>query len=100
MRWFRPWRAGVAGVGWLEEDRERFLFGADRPSDFADDNSDSQNQGSDGYLSSFFRTELHKRNPDLFSRFLGGVEKCALLHAATDEPRPEGESDILYKETG
>jgi hypothetical protein len=97
---FRPWWTGVAGVGWLEEDRERFLFGADHPNDFADDNSDS---GSDGYLRAFFRTELHKRNPDLLSCFLGGVEMRALLHAATDDPRPEGESDIflsLYEETG
>ena len=38
-----------------------------------------------------------------FPVFLVGVEMRALLHAATDEPRPEGESDIflrLYKETG
>ena len=35
--------------------------------------------------------------------FPGGVEMRALLHAATDEPRPEGKSNIflrLYKETG
>lgn len=99
---FRPWWTGVAGVGWLEEDRERFLFGADRPNNFVDDNSDSPNVGSDSYLRAFFRTELHKRNPDLFSSFLGGVEMRALLHAATDDPRPDGESDIflsLYEET-
>jgi hypothetical protein len=100
---FRPWWTGVEGVGWLEEDRERFLFGADRPNNFADDNSNSSNHGPDSYLRAFFRTELHKRNPDLFSCFLGGVEMRALLHAATDEPRPEGESGIfltLYEETG
>ena len=93
----------MAGVGWLEEDRERFLFGADCPNNFADDNSNSQYYGSDGYLQAFFRTELHKWNQDLFSRFLGGVEMRALLHAATDESRPEGKSNIflrLYKETG
>ena len=100
---FRPWWIGVAGIGWLEEDRERFLFRADCPNNFADDNSNSQYYGSDGYLQAFFRTELHKRDQDLFSCFLGGVEMRALLHAATDEPGPEGESDIflrLYKETG
>jgi hypothetical protein len=94
---------GAAGVGWLEEDRERFLFGADRPNDFIDNNSDSPNPGSASYLRAFFRTELHKQNPDLFSSFLGGVEMRAFLHAATDDPRPEGESDIfssLYEETG
>jgi aminoglycoside phosphotransferase (APT) family kinase protein len=59
---FRPWWTGVAGVGWLEEDRERFLFGADRPNNFADDNSNSSKPGSDGYLRAFFRTELHKES--------------------------------------
>ena len=100
---FRPWWTGVEGIGWLEEDRERFLFGADRPNNFADDNSNSSNPGPDSCLRAFFRTELHKRNPDLFSCFLGGVEMRALLHAATDEPRPLGESGIflvLYEETG
>lgn len=67
---FRPWWTDVAGVGWFEEDGERFLFGADRPNNFADDDSNS------ACLRAFFRTELHKRNPDLFSCFL--VEwRCA-----------------------
>jgi hypothetical protein len=100
---FRPWWTDVAGVGWLDEDRERFLFGTDRPTNFADDDSNSSNPESDSRLRAFFRMELYKRNLDLFSCFLGGVEMRALLHAATDEPRPEGESAIflrLYEETG
>jgi hypothetical protein len=99
---FRPWWTDVAGVGWLAEDRQRFLFGTDRPDDFSHDNNSSTSR-SDGCLRAFFRTELYKRNPDLFSCFLGGVEMRALMHAATDQPRPVGESDIflsLYKETG
>jgi len=98
---FRPWWTDVAGVGWLEEDRERFIFGEDGPNNFASD--ESLNSVLDHRLRAFFRTELHKRNPDLFSCFLGGVEMRALLHAATDQPKPVGKSRIfltLYEETG
>jgi len=98
MRW-----TDVAGVGWLAEDQERFLFGTCRPNNFADDKSDSLIPKSDSCLRAFFRIELYKRNPDLFSCFLGGLEMRALLHAATDLPRPVGESEIilrLYDEAG
>ena len=100
---FRPWWTDVAGVGWLAEDQERFLFGTSRPNNFTDDKSDSLISGSDSCLRAFFRIELYKRNPDLFSCFLGGVEMSALLHAATDLPKPVGESEIflrLYDEAG
>jgi hypothetical protein len=58
---------------------------------------------SDGSLRAFFRIELYKQNPDLFSCFLGGVQMRALLHAATDLSRPVGGSEIflrLYEEAG
>ncbi|KIM75939.1 hypothetical protein PILCRDRAFT_826771 [Piloderma croceum F 1598] len=100
---FRPWWTDVAGVGWLDEDRERFLFGANRPNKFSNDKSNSLNSRSDGYLRALFRTELHKRNPDLFSCFIGGVEMRAMLHAATDMPMPVGESRVFlttYEEIG
>jgi hypothetical protein len=100
---FRPLWTDVAGVGWLAEDHQRFLFGTSRPRNFANDEFHSLKSGSDSCLRAFFHTELHKRNPDLFSCFLGGVEMRALLHAATDQPRPVGESEIflrLYEETG
>jgi len=47
---FCPWWTDVAGVGWLAEDRERFLFGADH---FASDGSDPLNSRSDGCLRAF-----------------------------------------------
>jgi hypothetical protein len=92
---FHPWWTDVAGVGWLDEDREQFLFGANRPNKFANDKSNSLNSGSDSYLRALFHTEVHKRNPDLFSCFLGGVEMRAMLHAATDMSISVGESRIF-----
>jgi len=82
----------VCSVGWFKEDRQRFLFGTDRPGNFADDT-----YPADAELRAFFRTELHKRNPVLFSCFLGGIELRAVLHAAVDDPRPLGESTIFLR---
>ncbi|KAG5651991.1 hypothetical protein H0H81_006673 [Sphagnurus paluster] len=75
----------VCGVGWFEEDRQQFIIGSDEPRNFDDDTAPEDT----------FRTELHRRNPDLFSCFLGAVELCAVLHAAVDDPRPLGETDIF-----
>src|SRR6266576_6860070 len=55
---FRPLWSEVCGVGWFKEDRQRFLFGTDRPGNFSDDT-----YPEDAELRAFFRTELHKRNP-------------------------------------
>jgi len=55
---FRSWWTDVPGVRWLAEDQK--------------------------IRHAFFRVELYKRNPDLFSCFLGGVELCPLPRAATD----------------
>lgn len=74
---FRPLWTKVCGVEWLEEDRERFTIGWSDPGNFQED-TDSD----DARLRVFFRTELHRWNPDLFSCFLGGVELRAVLHAA------------------
>ena len=86
---FRPLWGDVCGVGWFDEDRQRFIFGSDDPGDFEDDSSE------DEHLRAFFRTELYKRDPDLFTSFLGGSELRAVLHAAVDDPRPTGETDIF-----
>jgi hypothetical protein len=94
---FRPWWTDSTGVGWLDEDCERHLFEYDEPTLFAKDGP------SDHRLRAFFRTELHKRNPDLFSCFLGAVEMRAILHAATLLPMPCGETRGFlsrYYETG
>ncbi|KAE9395298.1 hypothetical protein BT96DRAFT_885800 [Gymnopus androsaceus JB14] len=87
---FRPLWAEVRGVGWFEEGRQRFIFGSDPPGDFKDDIDPE-----DVRLRAFFRTELHKRNPELYSAFVGGVELRAVVHAAADDPRPIGETDIF-----
>jgi hypothetical protein len=87
---FRPLWTVICGVGWFEEDRQRFIIGADDPENFDEDNNPE-----DAELRAFFRTELYRRDPDLFSSFLGAVELRAVLHAATDEPRPVGETDIF-----
>ena len=87
---FRPLWAEVCGVGWFEEDNHRFIFGSRDPENFSED-SDPE----DMELRAFFRTELHKKNPNLFSCFFGGAELRAVLHAATDYPRPVGETDIF-----
>jgi hypothetical protein len=87
---FRPLWAVVCGVGWFEEDNQRFIIGSDDPENFSEDTDPE-----DMELRAFFRTELHKKNPNLFSCFLGGVELRAVLHAAVDAPRPEGETDIF-----
>jgi hypothetical protein len=89
---FRPPWSEVCGVGWFKEDRQRFLFGADCPGNFADDT-----YPEDAELRAFFRTKMHKRNPDLFSCFLGGIELRAVLHAAVDDPRPIGETTIFLR---
>ncbi|KAJ3793056.1 hypothetical protein GGU11DRAFT_801172 [Lentinula aff. detonsa] len=46
-------------------------------------------------LRAFIRHHLHKKNPDLFSCFVGGPELRAVLHAAVDDPSPIGETDIF-----
>lgn len=89
---FRPLWAGICGVGWFEEDRQRFIIGSDDPRNFEDDVDPE-----DVKLRAFFRTELHRKNPDLFSCFVGGVELRAVLHAAADCPRPVGETGIFLK---
>lgn len=45
-------------------------------------------------LRAFLCTEIHWKNPDLFSCFLG-VELRAVLDPAVDNPRPVGETDIF-----
>ncbi|KDR68405.1 hypothetical protein GALMADRAFT_146362 [Galerina marginata CBS 339.88] len=95
---FRPLWSDVCGAGWFGEDRQRFLIGADDPENFEDDT-----EPQDAELRAYFRTEMYRRNPDLFSSFLGGIELRAVLHAAGDDPRPEGNSDIflsLYHRRG
>ena len=87
---FRPLWAGVRGVGWFYEDSDRFIFGSNEPENFSEDTNPE-----DVELRAFFRTELHKKNPDLFSCFLGGVELRAVLHAAADYPLPVGETNIF-----
>ncbi|KAF5390227.1 hypothetical protein D9757_002887 [Collybiopsis confluens] len=87
---FRPLWATVFGVCWFEEDGQRFILGMDEPGNFEDDV-----KPEDAILRAFFRCELNKRNPDLFSCFLGGVELQAVLHAAIDDPRPVGKSHIF-----
>lgn len=87
---FRPLWAEVCGVGWFEEDRQRFLIGSEDSRNFEDDVDPE-----DVKLRAFFRTELHRKNPDLFSCFVGGVELRAVLHAAVDDPRPVGETGIF-----
>ncbi|KZP03498.1 hypothetical protein FIBSPDRAFT_844921, partial [Athelia psychrophila] len=87
---FRPFWAEVCGVGWFEEDSQRFIIGSDDPGNFEDDT-----EPEDVELRAFFRTELHRKNPDLFSSFLGGIELRAVLLAAGDDPRPLGETDIF-----
>ncbi|KAJ3575683.1 hypothetical protein NP233_g936 [Leucocoprinus birnbaumii] len=78
---FRPLWSSISGVGWFWEDGQRFIVGDRHPQNFKDDT----NPG-DVELRAFFRTELYKRNPDLFTAFLGGIELRAVLHAATDYP--------------
>ncbi|KAE9390693.1 hypothetical protein BT96DRAFT_980162 [Gymnopus androsaceus JB14] len=87
---FRPLWAEVCGVRWFEEDRQRFIIGSDDPGNFEDDTDPE-----DVRLRAFFRTELHKRNTELYSAFVGGVELRAVVHAAVDDPRPIGETDIF-----
>ncbi|KAJ3575684.1 hypothetical protein NP233_g939 [Leucocoprinus birnbaumii] len=88
---FRPLWADVYGVGWFEEGDQRFIFGAHNPQNFEGDTSPG-----DAELRAFFRTELYKRNSDLFTSFLGGIELRAVLHAATDYPRFfRGDSDLF-----
>ncbi|KAJ3576833.1 hypothetical protein NP233_g174 [Leucocoprinus birnbaumii] len=95
---FRPLWTDVCGVGWFDEDRQRFLFGSQDPANFEEDASIGDNE-----LRAFFRTEMYKRNPDLFACFFGGVELRAVLHAAQDDPRPYGKTNIFldkYHELG
>jgi Phosphotransferase enzyme family len=87
---FRPLWGEICGVGWFKEDRERFIFGSADPGNFEDDNNPEDEQ-----LRAFFRTELYKRNSDLFASFLRGSELRAVVHAAADEPRPIGETNIF-----
>ncbi|KAJ3567085.1 hypothetical protein NP233_g6601 [Leucocoprinus birnbaumii] len=86
---FRPSWSVPFGVGWFDEDGERFLFGADDPANFEEDSPE------DADLRAFFRTQMYRRNPDLFSCFFGGIELRAVLHAAADYPRPAGNTDIF-----
>lgn len=87
---FRPLWTNIRGVGWFEEDRQRFIFGSDEPGNF-----DEEGDPEDLELRAFFRTELHRRNPDLFTSFLGAIELRAVVQAAADDPRPVGETDIF-----
>ena len=87
---FRPLWTGVCGVGWFQEDGERFIFGSEDPGNFEDDTDPE-----DAQVRAFFRNELYRRNPVLFSCFLGGNELRAVLHAAEDFPRPVGETGIF-----
>ncbi|KAJ3979866.1 hypothetical protein F5890DRAFT_1478197, partial [Lentinula detonsa] len=87
---FRPLWAGVLGVGWFKEDDQRFIIGSNGPGEFKDDTAPEDIQ-----LRAFFRHHLQKKNPDLFSCFVGGAELRAVLHAAVDSPRPVGETDIF-----
>ncbi|KAJ3747084.1 kinase-like domain-containing protein [Lentinula detonsa] len=90
---FRPLWSEVTGVGWFKEDKQRFIIGSDGPGEFEDDTAPEDIQ-----LRAFFRHHLHKKNPDLFSCFVGGAELRAVLHAAADDPSPIGETDIfLYR---
>ena len=84
------WDEIYGGVGWLQEDRQRFIFGSDVPGNFEKDNNSEDEQ-----LRAFFRTELYKRNSDLFTSFLGGYELRAVVNAAADDPCCMGETDIF-----
>lgn len=86
---FRPMWTEVAGIGWFTEDLERMIFGSDRPTNFENDTKD------DTQLRAFFRTELNKKDSDLFGSFLGGIELRAVFDAAADLPLPDGQTDIF-----
>ncbi|KAJ3788224.1 kinase-like domain-containing protein [Lentinula aff. detonsa] len=87
---FQPLWAEVLGVEWFKEDDQRFLIGSNGPGEFKDDTAPEDIQ-----LRAFFRHHLHRKNPDLFSCFVGGAELRAVLYAAVDDPRPLGETDIF-----
>lgn len=78
-------------AGWFEEDRQRFIIDSADLGNFEEDSDHKDVQ-----LQAFFRTELHGRNPKLFSCFLRGVELCEVLHAAVNDPRPVGETHIFF----
>ncbi len=79
----------MAGPGWFQEGRERFLTTDADPENFEFDMSGGAE------LRALFRTELHKRNPDLFTCFLGGIELRGILDGACDLPRPVGSPEIF-----
>lgn len=86
---FRPLWACMAGAGWFREDRQRFLASDADPENFEYDMSGGAE------LRALFRAELHKRNPDLFACFLGGIELRGIKNGACDLPRPVGSPDIF-----
>ncbi|KAF9474276.1 kinase-like protein [Pholiota conissans] len=88
---FRPMWEAVSGVGWFAEDTQRFIYSSEDPENFADDTTE------DAKLRAFFRNKLYDRNPDLFSCFYGGIELRAILAAATDIPRPIGQSELFLR---
>ena len=74
------------------------LFGADCPNNFSNDESDPLNSSLDGCLCAFFRTQLHKRNPDLFFCFLGGVPSFTPRQTSLDQlENPESFWDYTRK---
>ncbi len=86
---FRPLWACMAGPGWFKEDRQRFLTSDADPQDFEYDMSGGAE------LRAFFRAELHKQNPDLFTCFFGGIELRGILNGACDLPGPVGSPHIF-----
>lgn len=88
---FRPLWSQVSGVGWFDEDIERFVFGDGDPGNFERDTPRDTN------LRAYFRRALQDRNPHLFSSF-SSVELRAVLHAAGDPPTPIGYTDIFLSQ--
>lgn len=83
---FRPLWSDLRGIGWFEEERQRFIWGAY----FDPENFEADTHAYDATLRAFFRTQMYKRNPDLFYCFLGGIELRAILQATSDRPAPKG----------
>ena len=101
---FRPLWSYLSGIGWFNEERHRFIWGPY----FDPENFETDQHTYDTTLRAFFRTQMYKRNPDLFYCFLGGIELRLILEAAADRPIPRGASsdwldryhDLGYWETG
>ncbi|KJA18344.1 hypothetical protein HYPSUDRAFT_69992 [Hypholoma sublateritium FD-334 SS-4] len=101
---FRPLWSDLRGIGWFDEERQRFIWDAY----FDPLNFETDTHAYDATLRAFFRSQMYKRNPDLFYCFLGGIELRAILQAAADRPAPQGVSkdfldryyELGYWETG